>query len=93
MKLDGATYGESAMASRGIDPDQVLDCRGLLCPLPVIRTSNAIKGLAVGQVLELLATDPGSKPDMLAWAKQTGHELLEVREDGGIFRFLVRKSH
>ncbi|MFN3284912.1 MAG: sulfurtransferase TusA family protein [bacterium] len=81
-----------AVASSGIKPDQVLDCRGLLCPLPVIKTNKAIKSLAVGQVLEMLATDPGSKPDMLAWSRQTGHELLEVEEQDGVYRFLIRRK-
>lgn len=80
------------MGESAVKPDQVLDCRGLLCPLPVIKTTNAIKTLAVGQVLEMLATDPGAKPDMLAWSKQTGHELLEIREEDGIYRFLIRRS-
>ncbi|MDT7947195.1 MAG: sulfurtransferase TusA family protein [Thermoflexus sp.] len=81
------------MAPSGIKPDQVLDCRGLLCPLPVIKTSKAITSIAVGQILEVLATDPGSKPDFQAWSKQTGHELLEVHEEGGVFRFLIRRTH
>jgi len=75
-----------------VKADQVLDCRGLLCPLPVIKTTKAIKSLAVGQVLEMLATDPGSKPDMLAGSKQTGHELLEIHEEQGVFRFLIRRT-
>jgi tRNA 2-thiouridine synthesizing protein A len=78
--------------TRAVKADQVLDCRGLLCPLPVIKTTKAIKSLAVGQVLEMLATDPGSKPDMLAWSKQTGHELLEIHEENGVFRFLIRRT-
>jgi tRNA 2-thiouridine synthesizing protein A len=76
-----------------IKPDHVLDCRGLLCPMPVIRTNNAIKAMQVGQVLEMLATDPGSGPDIKAWAKQTGHELLDGREEGQVYRFLIRKTH
>ncbi len=75
-----------------ITADQVLDCRGLLCPLPVIKTNKAIEALRVGEVLELLATDPGAKLDMPAWTKHTGHELLEVREDGQVTRFLIRKT-
>jgi len=80
------------MAASGVKPDQVLDCRGLLCPLPVIKTNKAIKSLAVGQVLEMLATDPGAKPDMLAWSRQTGHELLEIDEQNGVYRFLIRRK-
>lgn len=80
------------MEPGSVKPDQVLDCRGLLCPLPVIKTTKAIQSLAVGQVLEMLATDPGAKPDMLAWSKQTGHELLDIREENGVFRFLIRRT-
>lgn len=75
-----------------ITPDRTLDCRGLLCPMPIIKISKAIRALEVGQILEMLATDPGSKADMLAWEKQTGHEILDIREDDGLFRFYVRKT-
>jgi TusA-related sulfurtransferase len=72
--------------------DQVLDCKGLNCPLPVIKTKKAIEQMAVGQVLQMIATDPGSRPDMTAWSKSTGHELLETREESGVFTFFVRKT-
>ncbi|MDQ7052522.1 MAG: sulfurtransferase TusA family protein [candidate division KSB1 bacterium] len=72
----------------------MLDCTGLLCPMPVVKTKKAMNDLEVGQVLEMIATDPGSIPDMEAWAKQTQHELLVAEElDGGKFRFLIRKTH
>jgi tRNA 2-thiouridine synthesizing protein A len=74
-----------------IKADQTLDCRGLLCPLPVIKTKQAIDKLTVGQVLEMTATDPGSVPDMEAWSRRTGHELLEYRKDDGLFTFYIRK--
>jgi len=60
--------------------------------MPIIEISKAIKGIEVGQILEMLATDLGSKPDMEAWARQTGHELLDVQEEGGLFKFYVRRS-
>jgi TusA-related sulfurtransferase len=71
---------------------QVLDCKGLNCPLPVIKTKKAIEQLSIGQVLQMIATDPGSKSDMVAWSKSTGHELLETREEPGVFTFFVRKT-
>ncbi|MFZ5875289.1 MAG: sulfurtransferase TusA family protein [Nitrospirota bacterium] len=71
---------------------QVLDCKGLNCPLPVIKTKKAIEQLYVGQVLQMIATDPGSKSDMVAWSKSTGHELLETREEPGVYTFFVRKA-
>ncbi len=72
--------------------DQRLDCQGLLCPMPVIKIAKAIKTLQVGQVLEMLATDPGAKPDMEAWTKQTGHELVSYREADGVYIFHVRRT-
>jgi tRNA 2-thiouridine synthesizing protein A len=72
--------------------DQTLDCKGLLCPLPVIRTKQAIDKMAVGQVLEMISTDPGSVADMQAWSKRTGHELLEHRQGNGLFQFYIRKK-
>jgi TusA-related sulfurtransferase len=71
---------------------QVLDCKGLNCPLPVIKTKKAIEQLSIGQVLQMIATDPGSKSDMVAWSKSTGHELVETREEPGVFTFFVRKT-
>ena len=65
----------------------------MLCPMPVVRTSQAIKKLEVGQVLKMIATDPGAPPDMEAWSRQTGHELLQsVAEDGAyVFHFRCTK--
>jgi tRNA 2-thiouridine synthesizing protein A len=71
--------------------DQVLDCTGLACPLPVLKTSQAIKKLAQGQVLELLATDPGVEPDMKAWTSRTGHELLAISRQDDVFHVLIRR--
>jgi TusA-related sulfurtransferase len=74
--------------------DKILDCSGLLCPMPVVKTKKAIKEIEIGQVLEMIATDPGAIPDMEAWASHTQHELLQAEEqDGGKFRFLIKKTH
>lgn len=70
----------------------VLDCVGLSCPLPVIKTAQAIRGIGVGEVLELLATDPGVEPDMKAWTTRTGHELLRIERDGDVFHVFVRRT-
>lgn len=70
-----------------------LDCSGMLCPMPVVKTKKAIQTLEIGQVLEMIATDPGAMPDMQAWAKQTRHELLHARDEGGKFRFFIKKTH
>ena len=74
--------------------DKSIDCKGLLCPLPVVQTKRAIKNMEVGQVLEMIATDPGAVPDMQAWENQTRHELLLSEDRGdGTFRFLIKKTH
>jgi tRNA 2-thiouridine synthesizing protein A len=73
-------------------PDQVLDCIGLACPLPVVKTAQAIKTIEVGQVLELLATDPGVEPDMRAWSSRTGNELLGIERDGEVFHVFLRRA-
>jgi len=74
-----------------IQPDEVLDCSGLSCPMPILKTKKAIDKLESGQVLKMIATDPGSKPDMEAWARKTGHELLEYQQDGDKHIFFVKK--
>ena len=71
--------------------DQVLDCSGMLCPLPVVKTRNAIKAMEVGQILKMIATDPGAPPDMEAWSRQTGNELLRSMEENGKFVFFIRR--
>ena len=68
-----------------------LDCRGLTCPLPVIKLSRAIRTIETGAVLEMLATDPGSVPDLEAFQKQTGHTVIEQSQADGVFRFLVKR--
>jgi tRNA 2-thiouridine synthesizing protein A len=73
-------------------PAQTLDVKGKACPLPVINTAKAIKALQPGEILEVLATDPGVEPDMQAWARQTGNELLSIERDGDAFRVLLRKA-
>jgi tRNA 2-thiouridine synthesizing protein A len=73
-------------------PDTLLDARGLKCPLPVLRARKAIQGLAPGEVLHVLATDPGSVRDFEAFCAATGHTLEEQGEQKGAFSFRVRKS-
>lgn len=71
--------------------DEVLDCYGLLCPMPIIQTAKKIKELEVGQVLEVVSTDAGIKEDMPAWCRQTGQEYLGLEEDGEVFKVYVKK--
>lgn len=74
------------------DFDKELDASGLNCPLPVLRTKKALGDMQSGQVLHVVATDPGSVKDFEAFAKQTGNALLESREEGGKFHFLLKKK-
>jgi tRNA 2-thiouridine synthesizing protein A len=78
------------MTTEGIA--QVVDARGLSCPLPIVKTAQAIKGLAAGQLMEVLATDPGSTKDFAAWSKATGNDLVEQTVDGGVYRFVLRRK-
>lgn len=74
-------------------PVQTLDVKGAACPIPVVKTAKAMKTMSAGEMLEILATDPGVEPDMKAWTKQTKNELVSIdRQDGGVFRVVVRKS-
>jgi tRNA 2-thiouridine synthesizing protein A len=80
------------MTEVAISPDQTIDCSGLSCPMPVIKTSKAIKQLELGQVLKVISTDSGSPPDMEAWSRQTGHSLLDSHQENGKFIFFFRRS-
>jgi TusA-related sulfurtransferase len=73
--------------------DAVLDARGLLCPMPIVKTAKAMKELEAGQVLKLMATDRGSITDVPAWCETTGNELLDWHEDDGFFVFHLRKHN
>ncbi|MFD2113659.1 sulfurtransferase TusA family protein [Thiorhodococcus fuscus] len=74
------------------DFDQELDASGLNCPLPILRAKKTLNAMASSQVLHVIATDPGSVKDFDAFAKQTGNELVESKEEGGKFHFLIKKS-
>jgi tRNA 2-thiouridine synthesizing protein A len=71
---------------------QQVDARGLSCPMPIVKTAQAIKTIASGGLIEVLATDPGSVKDFAAWARTTGNALIEQTADGGVFRFVVRRK-
>jgi len=68
---------------------QTVDAKGLNCPVPVLRAKKALKGLAAGDTLEILATDPGSVADFQSFSRATGNELTESGETDGVFRFLI----
>ena len=71
---------------------QKVDARGLSCPMPIVKTAQAIKTVASGQLIEILATDAGSVKDFAAWSRTTGHELVEQSVDGDVYRFVVRRK-
>ncbi len=72
--------------------DQILDAKGLNCPLPILRAKKALKELATGQVLEIQATDPGSIPDFEAFCRTTGNQLLESKHEGKVYTFLIKRT-
>jgi TusA-related sulfurtransferase len=80
------------MSQTEIETAAVVDARGLLCPMPIIKTAKAMKELEPGEVLKLIATDRGSVADVPAWAGSTGNELLERYEEDDAFVFFLRKG-
>lgn len=72
--------------------DQELDCKGMNCPLPILKTKKTMDGMNSGQILKMVATDPGSINDVNAFTRRTGHELLESIAENGEYTFLIRKS-
>jgi len=75
-----------------IKADATLDCFGLLCPMPIVKTAQKIKEMQVGQVLEVLSTDEGIIEDMPAWCRATGNEYLGVEGAGGEYKVYIRRK-
>lgn len=75
-----------------IQANKTLDCKGLACPMPIVKTKKAMDELTAGQVIEVLATDKGSLADMQGWAKNTGHQYLGTIEEGEVLKHYLRKS-
>lgn len=75
-----------------MNSNKVIDAKGLACPMPIVRTKKAMDELVPGEILEVHATDKGSKNDLTAWASSTGHELLKSEEEAGVFKFWIKKS-
>jgi tRNA 2-thiouridine synthesizing protein A len=72
--------------------DKVLDLKGLPCPLPVVKVSQEIPKMAVGQIIEAISTDPGALSDFPAWAASTGHEIVKTDQVGDELRFFIKKT-
>ncbi len=75
-----------------LEISQIIDARGLSCPMPIVKTAQAVRALASGAVVELLATDPGSIKDVAAWCRATGNELIEQSSNGEVYRFVIRRK-
>jgi tRNA 2-thiouridine synthesizing protein A len=73
-------------------PQRTLDCRGDVCPMPLLKTKKAMAELASGEILEIVGTDPGSKNDLPAWANRTGNLYLGDEEEGDVFHFFLQKK-
>lgn len=78
--------------TQSLTVNQTLDCKGLLCPMPIVKLGKAIRELDPGQVLLLETTDPGSIPDVAAWSQTTGHPILWQDKVGPVMRFWIQKS-
>ncbi|MGA2872953.1 MAG: sulfurtransferase TusA family protein [Candidatus Dormibacteria bacterium] len=72
--------------------DMTLDCLHMLCPMPIVKLSKAIKEVAIGQTLLLLADDPGARLDVQTWARTLGQELVSTEQEGKVLRFLIRRT-
>jgi tRNA 2-thiouridine synthesizing protein A len=75
-----------------VSVNRTLDCIGLFCPMPILKTRDALKTMALGQVLEMTSDDPASEADMKSWTARTGQELVEIERNGTVYRFVVRKT-
>ena len=75
-----------------VNVDVEVDAKGMYCPMPIVKLKKATKTMEKGQVLRLIATDPGAKRDVPAWANKTGAEILESNENDGEFTFLIKVS-
>jgi len=75
-----------------VEISQRVDARGLSCPMPIVKTAQAIKTLGSGEYVEVLATDPGSMKDFAAWSRTTGNELVDQSSDGAVYTFVIRRK-
>jgi TusA-related sulfurtransferase len=73
-------------------PDKTLDCIGLFCPMPIVKTKEELEGMKSGEVLEVIADDPGFEKDLPSWCGMTGEQFLEMKKEGGILKGYVKKK-
>ncbi|WP_169082673.1 sulfurtransferase TusA family protein [Paenibacillus sp. PL91] len=72
--------------------DLFVDAKGLACPMPIVKAKKGMDSLQTGQIMELQATDKGSLIDFQAWVNKSQNELLETKEENGVFTFLIKKG-
>lgn len=70
---------------------EILDCKGLMCPMPIVQLAKKIKTMKVGDEIMLIADDVGSKEDIPAWCQRTGNQLIEASEANGVFSYHIKK--
>jgi tRNA 2-thiouridine synthesizing protein A len=75
-----------------VKADETLDCVGLYCPMPIVKTAQTIKQMKTGEVLEVIADDKGIKQDMPSWCRTTGNEFLGMEEEGDEIKVYVKKA-
>ncbi|MDQ1914499.1 sulfurtransferase TusA family protein [Paenibacillus sp. GD4] len=75
-----------------LQANRTLDCAGLACPMPVVRTKKAMEEIKTGEILEVRATDKGSVADLQSWAKRTGHQYIGLKEESEVYRHFIRKA-
>ena len=78
--------------SEAIQADKVMDLKGLPCPMPVVKVSQGIKDVEVGQIIEVLTTDPGSLTDFPAWARTSGNEVLGTEQGGDVIKIYIKRN-
>ena len=74
------------------DVHTTVDAKGLSCPMPIVKTAQAVKTVPAGELIEVLATDPGSVKDFAAWTRSTGNSIVEQTEDDGVYRFVIKRA-
>lgn len=81
-----------ATEAKVLIPDREIDCIGLFCPMPIVKTREAILPMRPGQLLAMLSDDPSSDADMRSWCQMTGNEMVDISRRDGVYRFLLRKT-
>lgn len=76
---------------KDIIPDKAVDCIGMYCPMPIAMTKEGIEQIDIGQILKVEADDPAAEEDITRWAKRTGHKILQVKKEGALLTFYIKR--